>query len=83
MNWLCPWHGLKSQDHIPNHSYKSMLLWCQPSELHHLQVIWALASAPDPHWNIHHFVTSSNNSIQKHIQVARGTHLPDELSPGT
>ena len=37
-------------------------------------VIWALARAPDLHWNVHQLVTSSNNSIQHTIKV------PDELS---
>ena len=46
-------------------------------------LIWALAEALDLHSNIHHFVTSSNNSKQYTINVSRTTHLFDNSSRST
>ena len=43
-------------------------------------VVWALARAPDLHWNGHQLIKSSNNGIHHPIKVPRRNHIPDELA---
>ena len=42
--------------------------------------IWALARAPDLHFNTYQLLTSTKNSTQHTIKVPRRIHLPDGLS---